>query len=190
MLERGCRPLPFSKNAQGPSLKSPNTRARTDAAQLRATQRPGTSMGFVGRVRGKVSKEAAIRRSGLDTDATRERLFGTAHSCNSSSERFGTTYTRNFKFFEGADEMSLYSTMKKSQPAETPQNQTPLKRASSSQSLRPRRAPSKRSNPFDSCPAWETTSMNFKGNWDMRDGRYRRMKPPVQTLNPLMAADN
>lgn len=189
MLERGCRPLPFS-NPPGPRLASPNSRARTDAANLRATQRPGTSLGFVGRMRGTVTKEAAFKRSGLDTNATRERLFGTTHSSSSAKERFSTSYKDAFKFFEGADEMSLYSTMRKSksQPLiETPQAMnTSLKRASSSQSLRQRRTSK---NPFDLCPAWETTSMTLKGNWDMRDGRYRRIKPAVQMMNPLMAAD-
>lgn len=190
MLERGCRPLPFA-NPPGPSLKSPNSRARTDAANLRSTQRPGTSMGFVSRMRGTVSKEAAFRASGLDPESNRTRMFGTIHNSNSKNERFSTTYNNTFKFTPGADEMSLYSTMRKSKPVtESSQGQTSLKRASSSQNIRKPRPTSKRSDPYESCPAWETTfNGTFKGNWDMRDGRYRRIKPPVQRMNPLMAAD-
>lgn len=203
MLERGCRPLPASRLAPGPRVNSPMTRARQDAVRLRATQRPGTSMGLVGRIRGAVSVEAAFRRSGLDTDATRERMFGTEHACPASKDRFRSTYTDNFKFYKGADEISLYTTMRKSQTDNKSRYSQPslgLKHVNTANATKKqnnlnsprggklRREP--RSNPFEKCPKWETTTTGtFKANWNARQTCYRRQTPAIQDLSPLLPSD-
>ena len=55
MLERGSRPVPsgYQRIAPGPKVQPPRERATKEAAEmratLRATRRPSTSVGFVGR---------------------------------------------------------------------------------------------------------------------------------------------
>jgi len=182
-LENGCRPLPASRIAPGPRVKSPMTRARVDAADKRAKRRPGTSMGFVERIRGTVSKEDAFRRSGLDTDATRERLFGTVHS-GRTQDRFRTTTSDHFQFFKGADEISLFATMRKTQaetkgggvPCLVPPTSLGMTRVDTARE-RQSKFRSKKCDPFDKCPKWSTTSGNFKA-WDLgQNTNYRRIKP-------------
>jgi len=196
-LERGSRPLPASRLAPGPRLKSPKTRARKDAADMRATQqRPGTSLGLVGRLHRTVSKEAAFQRSGLDPDATRERLFGTEHNAP-KPDRFATTYNKEFKFFKGADEISLYSTLRKtkSKPEEAPRrSQSSLGMKHVATKRNPSKLQIKRAklDPFLECPKWETTTsggFNSIAGWNSREGVFRRSKPWAQRTNPLIPSD-
>lgn len=198
MLERGSRPLPANRLAPGPRVKSPSSRARSDAAEMRATRRPDTSLGFVDRMRGTVSKEAAFKRSGLDTDATRERLFGNAHRCP-QNDRFRTTCSDHYQFYQGADEISLYTTMRKSQAEKESPN---LLRPSSRGSLGMKRAAtpsdamerqnrfrSTKRDPFERTPLWETTSgvMTNQAR-NVEQSNYRRLRPMIQTMNPLQSA--
>jgi len=203
-LERKSRPLPRSRLAPGPRVKPPLERATKEAADMRATmqkemretKRPGTSMGFVSRMRDTCSTEAALRRSGLDPDATRERLFGRSSRGNG---RFDTTYRGSYLFFEGADEISLHATKKKQRAEMRAQSTEPVQQqpligmkhtdTAVVEDLKKRQEKfrNKRCNPFDKCPKWETTQTgNFKA-WDFGQANHRRSKAQIALLNPLIA---
>jgi len=189
-----------------PSSVSQGGRPSSSVGSERAGKAESTT-GFVGRMRNTCSQEAAHQRSGLDPDATRDRLFGVSHGPGRSHDaRFATTYGAQFKHFPGADEMSLFATRKKQAAAmrsasacemssETTGPQFGLKHVDTKvvEDLKRRQEKfrNKRTNTFAKCPQWETTQSGNFQSWSdqLNQGNFRRVKAPIQMLSPLLAWD-
>jgi len=123
-------------------------------------------------------------RSGLDTAASRTRLFGSVSEFTPSSSS-----REEFKYHRGADAMSLYASSQKGKQRTSKQVRRCMTPDLGPQGCNSGRNSSLRSSGSSSLAPWASTAIDSYKNWGMAEARFRRPKSAISRMSPLMSAN-